>query len=204
MALVWVTGNSGTGKSILCTVLEERGHLAVDTDEDGYCHWVDRETGRPVVDPPDPVPDGWLDDFGWRISRAKLEALAIQSRDRKVFVCGSAENEAEVLDLFDFLVCLVVDDETLKQRLASRTTNDFGKNPEELAAALCWNPRQEEKYGRLGATIIDGRSSAAEVADVTIAALTQTSFKPLSSNPTNFQQPLNVLIVRFDPRPPLP
>jgi hypothetical protein len=42
-------------------------------------------------------------------------------------------------DLFDLVVCLVADDETLRRRLQARTTNAFGKHPEELAATLRWN-----------------------------------------------------------------
>jgi hypothetical protein len=49
--------------------------------------------------------------------------------------------------------------------LLSRTTNAFGKHPEELAAALEANDRAESRYRRLGATIIDGRAPPGEVAD---------------------------------------
>ncbi|GHF92790.1 hypothetical protein GCM10017567_04120 [Amycolatopsis bullii] len=66
MPLVWVTGNAGAGKSAVCALLKERGELAVDADEEGYHHWADRVSGEIVTDPPDPVPAGWLDRFGWR------------------------------------------------------------------------------------------------------------------------------------------
>jgi dephospho-CoA kinase len=42
--LVWVTGNSVTGKSTVCGVLRARGHVAFDTDEDGFSRWIDRAT----------------------------------------------------------------------------------------------------------------------------------------------------------------
>ncbi|MEV6345509.1 hypothetical protein [Actinoplanes sp. NPDC051851] len=86
------------------------------------------------------------------------------------FLCGSAENEAAVLDLVDRVVCLVIDEETLRHRLATRTTNSFGRHPEELAAALEWNPRTRELYAARGATIIDASGPldavAAAVLDV--------------------------------------
>lgn len=177
VTLVWVTGNSGVGKSTVCSVLHAQGYPAVETDEDGHSQWADRTTGEPVADPPDPVPAGWLDSYGWRISRPKVEALAARSGDRVVFLCGSAENEAEVLDLFDLVVCLVADDKTLTERLATRTTNTFGKNPEELAAVLHWNPREEAKYRRLGATVIDSSRPAVEVA----AEIVAVAFSRLSA-----------------------
>ena len=175
MSLVWVTGNSGVGKSTVCALLHSRGQLAVDADWEGYSQWVDRTSGQVVDDPPDPVPAGWLDRFAWRIRRAKVEALAAGSHDKTTFLCGSVENEADVLELFDLVVCLVVDDETLRDRLRTRTTNAFGKHPEELAAALGWNPRMESAYRGIGATIIDGRRPPAEIAEAILAVAAQTA-----------------------------
>ncbi|MEV7042975.1 AAA family ATPase [Amycolatopsis sp. NPDC051061] len=171
MPLVWVTGNAGVGKSAVCALLKSRRKFAVDADWDGFNHWVDRTTGQAVVDPPDPVPAGWLDRYGWQTSRTKVEALAAKASDKVVFFCGSAENDAEVRDLFDLAVCLVVDDGTLRDRLLSRTSNSFGKHPEELAAALDANEGAEAAYRRLGATtVVDGRRPLSEVADAILAA----------------------------------
>ncbi|WP_439380468.1 hypothetical protein [Amycolatopsis lexingtonensis] len=171
MPLVWVTGNSGAGKSAVCALLKRRGEHAVDADWEGYNHWVDRTTGQVVADPPDPVPAGWLDRFGWQTRRAEVEALAAKARDGIAFFCGSTENDGEVRDLFDLVVCLVLDDDTLRDRLLSRTSNSFGKHPEELAAALDANAGAEAAYRRLGATVVvDGRRPLPEVADAILAA----------------------------------
>jgi hypothetical protein len=168
--LVWVTGNAGAGKSTVCSLLKSKGELAVDADWDGYNHWVDRTSGLVVVDPPDPVPPGWLDRYGWQISRAEVEALAARSRDTTAFLCGGVENEVEVWDLFDLVVCLVVDSATLRHRLLTRTTNSYGKHPEELAAALDCNEDVATTYQGFGATIIDGSLPPGEVADAILAA----------------------------------
>jgi hypothetical protein len=170
MPLVWVTGSSGVGKSTVCALLKSRGELAVDADWEGYSHWVDRTSGELVANPPDPIPAGWLERFGWKISRAKVETLSTSMEGRTVFLCGSAENEAVVRDLFDQMICLVADNETIRDRLGTRTTNAFGKHPEELAAALGWNDDAEARYRRLGATIIDGRWPLSEVAEAILAA----------------------------------
>ncbi|MFE7030682.1 hypothetical protein ACFU9Y_10245 [Streptomyces sp. NPDC057621] len=171
MTLVWVTGNSGAGKSTVGAVLRRRGHVALDADEDGFSRWIDRATGEVVVDPPDPVPGGWLDRYGWAIVRERVEALVEESRTRVAFLCGSAENEADVLDLFDLTVCLVIDDDTLRHRLATRTTNTFGQHPEELAAALKWNPLTQPMYESRGATVIDASRPPAEVVDGVLDAV---------------------------------
>ncbi|GHH45756.1 AAA family ATPase [Lentzea cavernae] len=170
MPLVWVTGVSGAGKSTVCDLLKERGEAAVDTDWEGYNRWIDRVSGEVVVDPPDPVPAGWLDRYGWLISRDRVVELADRSRGREVYLFGGVENEAEVRDLFDLVVCLVIDDATLRERLAGRTTNSFGKHPEELAASLWHNERMEARYRALGAVIVDGTLPVEEVVEAVTTA----------------------------------
>ena len=154
-------------------------------DGEGYNHWVDRTSGQVVTDPPDPVPAGWLDRFGWRIGRTAVEVLAAKARDEIVFFCGSTENDGELRDLFDLVVCLVVDDSTLRDRLLTRTSNSFGKHPEELAAALEANEGAESAYRRLGATIvIDGRLPLPDVADTILAAARRaTKTEPARARP---------------------
>ena len=159
MALVRVTGNSGSGKSTVSSLLQDRGHQAFDSDCDGYCHWFDRTTEEPVENPPDPVPAGWLDSFGWHIDRAKVEALAVESRDTTAFICGNVENEADVLDFFDLVVCLLVDDDTLRRRIETRTNNAFGQHPEELAAITWWNPRMRLSTNRWAPPFLTGRGT---------------------------------------------
>jgi broad-specificity NMP kinase len=174
MPLVWVTGSSGVGKSTVCALLKSRGELAVDADWEGYCHWFDRTSGQVVTNPPDPVPAGWLERFGWKIDRTEVESLSKRTHDQTAFLCGSAENEEVVSDLFDHMICLVADNETIRNRLKTRTTNAFGKHPEELAAALGWNDGAEARYQRLGATIIDGTRPPTEVVDSILLAVTNT------------------------------
>jgi hypothetical protein len=102
MALVWVTGISGSGKSSICEVLRVQGQLAVDADWEGYSHWVHRVTGEVILDPPYPPPPGWLDQFAWRMDVERVRSLAAAADSGVTFLCGSAENEAEVWLYFDF------------------------------------------------------------------------------------------------------
>lgn len=174
MTVVWVTGSPGVGKSTACALLRARHVLAVDADWEGYNQWVDRATGEIVTDPPYPVPAGWLERFAWRINRAEVQALVKRAHDKTAFLFGSVENEVEVWDLFDHVVCLVADNGTLERRLLTRTTNEFGKHPEELAAALDRNEAVETNYRRFGATIIDGRLPPSDVADAILFAAGMT------------------------------
>jgi hypothetical protein len=155
VALLWVTGISGSGKSSICEALRDQGHVAIDADWGGYSRWVHRGTGEVILDPPYPVPPGWLDQFAWRIGVERVQSLAAMASSGVTFLCGYAENEVDVWRYFDYVVCLVIDDETLRHRLAERTTNEFGKHPDQLEAALKTNAVTEDQYRRLGATILD-------------------------------------------------
>ena len=148
--LVWVTGVPGSGKSAVCAVLKAQGHLAVDADWEGVNCWVSRATGERVVDRPHPLPTGWRNDYAWHIDTDRVRALAAEISDGVGFVAGTVENEADAWDLFDHVVCLVIDDETLRYRLATRTTNAFGKDPVELAIAVAANRGAAARHRQRG------------------------------------------------------
>lgn len=167
--LVWVTGVSGSGKSSVCGILKGDGRIAVDADNEGFSQWVHRLTGERAVDPPDPTPAGWLDHFGWKIRPEAVRSLAASLSSEVGFLCGGFENDVDVWALFDCVICLAVDETTLRDRLASRTTNHFGKHPEELQAALRWRLVVEDQYRNRGAVIIDATQSLEVVAAQVVA-----------------------------------
>jgi AAA domain len=111
---VLLTGMSGTGKSSVIHALSARGFKAVDTD-DGWC---------------EPLPDGrqrWREDAIDRL---------LDTEDADVlFVAGCEENQVQFHPRFDLIILLSAPVEALRKRLASRTTNSFGRAPGELAPA---------------------------------------------------------------------
>lgn len=147
--------------------------MAVDADWEGHSRWVHRSSGEPILDPPYPVPAGWLDDYAWEIRPESVEALAARPDSGVCFLCGGFENEAQVWQLFDRVVYLDVDEETLRDRLTHRTTNHFGKHPEELRAALSWRFVAEDRFRERGATIIDATQPLDLVVRQVVAAAKQ-------------------------------
>ena len=149
--LVAVIGIPGAGKSSIYAKLKELGYDAWDTDADGLSEWRDRGTKAPVAEPAD-----WHDPvetraIEYRVRRDRVAELRDLARERTVYLCGSAGGEDKFWDLLDLVICVDVDGATLRQRMATRTTNDYGKAAHELASIIAANATWAGDYERLGA-----------------------------------------------------
>jgi dephospho-CoA kinase len=137
---------SGTGKSTIIGRLRARGFRAVDADEPGWSEY--RNVGAGARE--------WV----WREDRI---AELLSSRDETLFLSGCASNQAQFYGRFDHIVLLSAPSSVLAERLASRTTNAYGKRPEELAEVM-ENRRTIEPLLRTRATLeIDTRAPIDEV-----------------------------------------
>jgi dephospho-CoA kinase len=113
---ILVTGMSGTGKSAVLAELARRGHRVVDTDYDDWSEDV-------------PLADGSGVERLWR--EETMSALLAQENDGPLFVSGCTSNQGTFYDRFDAVVLLTATTDVLLDRLATRTTNRFGKDPAE-------------------------------------------------------------------------
>lgn len=128
MKRILVTGLSGTGKSTVIAALGARGYKAVDADCDDYSGWApstDDAFGAPVEEGRD-----WV----WREDRIQ-DLLSTEDADL-LFLGGCAENMRVFLAQFDHVVLLSAPADVLVARLGARTTNAYGKCPEEVARVL--------------------------------------------------------------------
>ena len=150
MTAVLVTGMSGTGKSTALAELARRGHRVVDTD---YGDWSEEV----------PHPQRGSERL-WREDR--IRALLAEPADGALFVSGTVANQGRFYPLFDAIVLLSVPEDVLLDRVASRSTNDFGKTDAERALIL-GDLHAVEPLLRAGATAeIDTRRPVDEVADL--------------------------------------
>ncbi len=140
---VLVCGMSGTGKSTVAAALVARGHRAVDVDRG---HVVLTADGRQLWDEP------------------LIEAL-LDGPDELLYVVGLEENGGRLLPRFDAVVLLSAPVEVLTQRLATRTTNSFGKDPAELARILDDVRVVEPLLRRVATHEIDTTRPLADVVD---------------------------------------
>jgi dephospho-CoA kinase len=184
MALYFVTGTAGTGKSQVCCKLNEKGYESYDID-DGLARWRQNQTG--YIYPKSSVKAHqrtaeFLTEHSWIVPRQSVVELMRKASDKPVFLCGSLANEDELRDLFARVCVLYVDDQTLEQRLTTRTTNDWGKQPHELKQTLLHHHQSYERYQQQGDYIIDASQPLDRVVDEVLAATLGSPAKPVANN----------------------
>jgi NAD(P)-dependent dehydrogenase (short-subunit alcohol dehydrogenase family) len=116
VAVVLVTGMSGTGKSAALAELARRGHRVVDTDYGGYSEEV-------------PSSDAGGSEQLWREDR--IDALLDEDDDGALFISGCVSNQGTFYPRFDAVVLLSAPADVILARVGSRETNEFGKSDAE-------------------------------------------------------------------------
>lgn len=166
MPLIYITGPSGSGKSTVCTELSKLGYEAHDTDEDGMSAWYNNQTLQPVERPEEKDrPADWYEKHGYRLSAERVKELAERAKTKRIFLCGIPANDKEFREYYDKVICLVIDEKTMKERVASRDTNDFGKSPDELKLMLYWHGKMLARYKEWSAVMIDASQPLNKVVD---------------------------------------
>lgn len=157
-----------TGKTAVRHELLRRGYTVYDTDEDGLAHYYNTETNEPILHhmPAEARTPEWRKIYEWKVPRSAVEKLRVEAANKPVFLTGVVANDAdEFWDLFDIVFALTVDEATLRHRVTTRTTGDYGKNDHEFASLLEWHKTAIDDYRKLGAVIIDATQPLTTVVD---------------------------------------
>jgi shikimate kinase len=125
MSRIFVTGMSGTGKSSALAELGRRGYRVVDTDDPGWCEYHE------FVDSSDEVRRG-----EWLWVEERITELLDSEDGRSLLVQGCVSNQSKFYDRFDAVVLLSAPADVILDRIARRTTNNYGKTPSERAMIL--------------------------------------------------------------------
>ncbi len=150
---ILVTGMSGTGKSSALAALAGHGYRVVDTDD-----------------------PGWVEDHGERLwAEDRMTALLDTAGDDPLFVQGCVRNQGRFYPRFDAVVLLSAPAPVLLERVATRTTNDYGKTPAERAAILA---DLAEVEPRLRATCTHELDATRPLPDVVAALIAIASGRP--------------------------
>src|SRR4051794_9368951 len=146
---VLLTGMSGTGKSALVEELRRRGHRAYDADDDGFSE--PRADGR----------------WGWKAD-AVAELLA-RHTDGLLFFAGSSEEQRDLP--FDLRVLLTAPRSVLVDRLATRTSNPYGRGHAERSQVLTDLAGVEPLLRRSADLALTTTAPPSRVADRLLAAI---------------------------------
>lgn len=117
MRRVLVTGMSGTGKSTALAELSKLGFEVVDTDDPAWTEWSEHEGG-----------------YVWR--EEQLESLLARDPETCLFVSGTVSNQGKFYSRFDAVVLMSAPAEVLLKRIQNRTSNNYGKDPEQRELVL--------------------------------------------------------------------
>lgn len=160
MKRVLITGMSGVGKSSVIEELARRGYKAIDIDQPDWSEYRH-------LDPEQENDEGGEPEWLWREDLVE-ELLATEDAD-VIFLGGCAANQGRFYPALDHVVLLSASEPVMIERLATRTNNDFGKRPEELAKILSDKASFEGRL-RAGADLeIDTSVPLEEVVDRVIA-----------------------------------
>ena len=125
MSRVLVTGMPGTGKSSALAELGRRGYRVVDTGDPGWREYLE------YVQPPDEL---HLGDWLW--VEGRITELLDSDDGRSLFVEACVRNQSKFYDRFDAVVLLSAPADVILERIARRTTNNYGKSSLERAMVL--------------------------------------------------------------------
>jgi shikimate kinase len=168
---ILLTGISGTGKSTTTNALAARGYKSVDLDGYEYSEWVDVDDDADVPGTPVEPNRDWV----WREDRVQelLSAENVTGDAGILFVSGCAMNMGKFIPQFDHVILLSAAAAVIVERLATRTNNDYGKHPDEVARVLELMESVEPLLRRRAHHEIDTSVSLDEVV-TTILRLTGT------------------------------
>jgi shikimate kinase len=154
---VLLTGMSGVGKSTVVAELARRGYRAIDLDCDEWSEWVEM-AGDDGVEPGR--------DWVWRADRVR-ELLSADG-EGVLFVSGTSVNQGTFYPLLDHVILLSAPTLVIVERLATRTTNDYGKAPDELARVLGHIETVEPLLRRGASAEVDTSAPVDEVVEVVL------------------------------------
>jgi len=161
MPKVFITGQSGSGKTTVLTELERRGYTTYNTDDIlGVTRLELQETGKPVA-----WPKGYVDwtKYTWNWQDSELRKLLDQ--ESTLFVGAVVGNQANYYHLFDYLFVLTIDDNELRKRRLNRNEHRYNDGHKNVEESVTRNRENTAAFIAAGAIPIAANRPVSEVAD---------------------------------------
>lgn len=118
MAIIFITGMPGVGKTTTLEHLALEGYHVVETDV-GYTGVIETDQGTEI---------GWDEE--------KIQHLIDHYQDKDLFISGCYANQGKFYQYFDQVVLFTADLNTMFKRIDQRTNNNYGKTEAEKAEIL--------------------------------------------------------------------
>ena len=166
---ILITGVSGSGKSEISHKLKDLGYVTYDIDSiEELSRMVDKKTRQPVAYDHHNDREK-VEKMDWIYDKEKLKTLIANQRNEVAFYCGIPFNLDELLPLFNTVIVLIASRDIIRQRLTTRTSNDFGKTAEVQDWVLNGKEGLESGLQAKGAIAVDANQDINFVAKEILA-----------------------------------
>ena len=161
----FITGVTGSGKSLISEELNKLGYKAYDIEElEGMFKMVRKDTRKDFTDY-DNTDIEKVKNADWICDKNKLEELLQKQNAEIAFYCGTASNNNEIIPFFNQTILLKASPEVVRKRLSSREgADDMGNTAENREWVLSWKDWWENKIIERGALVVDADGNPTEVA----------------------------------------
>jgi broad-specificity NMP kinase len=164
MSKYLITGRPGCGKSTTIHALAARGYIAYNTDNiPGITRLEDKATREEVT-----WPEGQVDwkRYAWNWQEKELKQLL--KSDDTIFVGAVVGNQEEFYPLFNKVFVLMIDPETLRQRLLSHEHEDH-HNPKYIKRMVSIHLEKQDHFIQQGCVPISAVQPVDRVVDEILA-----------------------------------
>lgn len=147
-----LTGVAGTGKSTIVKKLNERGIFSIDLhDIPGLFFWQNKETKEKVQYTPG-RPKEWFDTVDRLCDINKLKELLNQQASIVMAGTTGGSNQKEFLSVFDKVILLQANSDTIIYRMQTRTNKSgYGKTEAEQRDNIEWQKEFDQQIISNGA-----------------------------------------------------
>jgi hypothetical protein len=168
-----ITGIAGAGKSTVGSLLFSYGYDVIELDQPQLTSWVDAITLQ-VAAYNHGDGEARLTQLLRYVNETQLMPLLQQVSVNPRFYCGYADNLQDFYNYFTKIFLLTIDVATITQRLATRTTGNWGKDPAEVSHALNHVESFQSQMLSLGAEPINSTLPVESIANQIAIQCTQS------------------------------